>query len=290
MSGAGKGRVGRRAVADQRIDDDVRLLPETRCFRRCRRRTGGDGRQRAVVDRDEFGRVLRRRERRGDDQRHRLADKPHPVMSERHLVGHGDHRAVGVDERDVGRALRRRGMQHRAMAVGEIIGRGQHRDDARSGGGMRRVDRRDFGMGMRRAQDEGDCLARQVQIVAVAAAPGEKPLVLAAARRLADPGARRRRNSPIGHACFPTVSKNIFAEPRSRLPQFKVEASNHGAVQYCPGPPMLRLFKNLLIDETGATAIEYGLIAALIALAAISAITNIGKNLSTTFNTVATKL
>ncbi|HXC27992.1 MAG TPA: Flp family type IVb pilin [Stellaceae bacterium] len=53
---------------------------------------------------------------------------------------------------------------------------------------------------------------------------------------------------------------------------------------------MLRLFEKLLKDETGATAIEYGLIAALIALAAISTITNVGKNLSTTFNTVATKL
>ncbi len=50
------------------------------------------------------------------------------------------------------------------------------------------------------------------------------------------------------------------------------------------------LFAGLLADETGATAIEYGLIAALIALAAISAMTNVGKNLSTTFNTVATKL
>ena len=53
---------------------------------------------------------------------------------------------------------------------------------------------------------------------------------------------------------------------------------------------MPTLFKALLSDETGATAIEYGLIAALIALAAISAVTNIGKNLSSTFNTVATKL
>ena len=53
---------------------------------------------------------------------------------------------------------------------------------------------------------------------------------------------------------------------------------------------MLSLFRKLLNDETGATAIEYGLIAALISLAAISMITNIGKNLSTTFNTVATKL
>jgi len=53
---------------------------------------------------------------------------------------------------------------------------------------------------------------------------------------------------------------------------------------------LLRLFANLMTDERGATAIEYGLIAALIALAAISTITNVGKNLSTTFNTVATKL
>jgi len=53
---------------------------------------------------------------------------------------------------------------------------------------------------------------------------------------------------------------------------------------------MLGLLAKLFDDETGATSIEYGLIAALIALAAISAVTNIGKNLSTTFNTVATKL
>jgi len=53
---------------------------------------------------------------------------------------------------------------------------------------------------------------------------------------------------------------------------------------------MPRLLTQLFKDETGATSIEYGLIATLIALAAISAITNIGKDLSTTFNTVATKL
>lgn len=53
---------------------------------------------------------------------------------------------------------------------------------------------------------------------------------------------------------------------------------------------MRRTFATLLKDETGATAIEYGLIAALIALAAISTVTNIGKNLSTTFNKVATNL
>jgi len=53
---------------------------------------------------------------------------------------------------------------------------------------------------------------------------------------------------------------------------------------------MYRLLMQLLQDETGATAIEYGLIAALIAVAAVSVMGTVGKNLSTTFNTVATKL
>jgi pilus assembly protein Flp/PilA len=48
----------------------------------------------------------------------------------------------------------------------------------------------------------------------------------------------------------------------------------------------LKIFKN----EKGATAIEYGLIAALIAVAAIGAMTSIGTSLSTTFNSVSTAL
>jgi pilus assembly protein Flp/PilA len=43
-------------------------------------------------------------------------------------------------------------------------------------------------------------------------------------------------------------------------------------------------------DESGATAIEYGLIAALIAVAAIAAFQLIGTNLSGIFNSVATQL
>ena len=39
-------------------------------------------------------------------------------------------------------------------------------------------------------------------------------------------------------------------------------------------------------DESGATAIEYGLIAALIAVLIIGAVTTVGTNLRTTFNTV----
>jgi pilus assembly protein Flp/PilA len=46
----------------------------------------------------------------------------------------------------------------------------------------------------------------------------------------------------------------------------------------------------LLRDEGGATAIEYGLIAALIAVAAIAAFRLVGTNLSSIFYTVSTDL
>ena len=53
---------------------------------------------------------------------------------------------------------------------------------------------------------------------------------------------------------------------------------------------MRRLLTNFLKDESGVTAIEYALIAALIAVAAIAAFTLVGTNLSTTFSTIAAKL
>ena len=52
----------------------------------------------------------------------------------------------------------------------------------------------------------------------------------------------------------------------------------------------MTFFKNMLRDEQGATAIEYGLIAALIAVAAITAMQSLGNELSTTFNNVSTEL
>jgi pilus assembly protein Flp/PilA len=49
---------------------------------------------------------------------------------------------------------------------------------------------------------------------------------------------------------------------------------------------MVKFLKN----EDGATAIEYGLIAALIAVAAVTVMGTVGTNLSSTFQTVAGKL
>ena len=52
----------------------------------------------------------------------------------------------------------------------------------------------------------------------------------------------------------------------------------------------MKTIRNLFADKKGATAIEYGLIAALIAVAAITAMSSLGTNLSGTFNTVSSKL
>jgi len=53
---------------------------------------------------------------------------------------------------------------------------------------------------------------------------------------------------------------------------------------------MKNLVSRFLKDESGATAIEYGLIAALIAVVIIAAVTTLGDNLSTTFENVAGEL
>jgi pilus assembly protein Flp/PilA len=53
---------------------------------------------------------------------------------------------------------------------------------------------------------------------------------------------------------------------------------------------MKALIKNFASDESGATAIEYGLIASLIAVAMIAAAGTLGNNISNTFNNVSNKL
>jgi pilus assembly protein Flp/PilA len=53
---------------------------------------------------------------------------------------------------------------------------------------------------------------------------------------------------------------------------------------------LLKAICDFLQDQIGATAIEYGLIAALISVVIITAITVVGTQLSTTFNSVSTAL
>jgi pilus assembly protein Flp/PilA len=53
---------------------------------------------------------------------------------------------------------------------------------------------------------------------------------------------------------------------------------------------MHKFVSRFIRDESGATAIEYGLIAALVAVVLITALTTLGTSLSTTFNGVAGNL
>ncbi|MET3853074.1 Flp family type IVb pilin [Rhizobium sp. OAE497] len=53
---------------------------------------------------------------------------------------------------------------------------------------------------------------------------------------------------------------------------------------------MTKLVSRFLKDESGATAIEYGLIAALISVALIAGASSLGNSLSTTFNTLSNKM
>lgn len=55
-------------------------------------------------------------------------------------------------------------------------------------------------------------------------------------------------------------------------------------------PTMVAKFKEFVANQSGATAIEYGLIAALISVVIIGALTTVGSNLNTKFTSVATTL
>ncbi|WP_295631499.1 Flp family type IVb pilin [Novosphingobium sp.] len=52
----------------------------------------------------------------------------------------------------------------------------------------------------------------------------------------------------------------------------------------------MRLIENLLRDEAGATAIEYGLLAAFVGVALVTAMQSLGNSLTNTYNTVGSKM
>lgn len=64
----------------------------------------------------------------------------------------------------------------------------------------------------------------------------------------------------------------------------------HPKYPRCDKGMLMNKFISLMKDESGATAIEYGLLAALISIAAIAAMTAVGTKLSTTFSSVASSL
>src|SRR5438105_15476316 len=86
------------------------------------------------------------------------------------------------------------------------------------------------------------------------------------------------------------VAENPISKPRRDLRVWQeIDGMLHGSAAL-GGPGMFATLIKLFKNEDGATAIEYGLIAALIAVAAVTVLGTVGTNLSTTFNTVATKL
>jgi pilus assembly protein Flp/PilA len=63
------------------------------------------------------------------------------------------------------------------------------------------------------------------------------------------------------------------------------------ALPECPTlPAMIAKLRQFLADESGATAIEYGLIAAGISIAIIAVVNGLGTKLKTTFSSISTQL
>ena len=199
MRRLGKRRLGRVPVADMRLQRDIRrrLIPERgRIFPRGVARVG-HGRQRLVFHLDQLGRVLGDGDGLGNDEGHTFAAEAHApcrqhrvwagveelaaILVQQHRIGHGALECDRAEEREIGR--------YRVDAIRQQIGMGVHRHHARQSARGTRVDAHDAGMGVRRAQNIAAGLARQVEIVAVAAASGDQPQIFLAPRRRADANA-----------------------------------------------------------------------------------------------------
>jgi pilus assembly protein Flp/PilA len=89
------------------------------------------------------------------------------------------------------------------------------------------------------------------------------------------------------------IELNIFQpiEPNFKFIQSLKQGADLGTSEALePRRHIMKFIRNMFKDNKGATAIEYGLIAALIAVAAITAMQGLGNNLKKTFNNVATNL
>ena len=169
--GVGERGVGRVLVAHHQREGDVvrRLVPD-------RGRAGLDRvldidhrRQRLVVDLDQFGGVLRLRQRFGDDEGDAFADGAHFVDGEDRQRRAETFRPAHV----FGHRWRQR-----PELVGRDVGAGQHREHAVGGLGFGGVDALMRGMRVRRHDHDAVALPRQVEIVDVTAAAGDEARVL----------------------------------------------------------------------------------------------------------------
>jgi pilus assembly protein Flp/PilA len=81
------------------------------------------------------------------------------------------------------------------------------------------------------------------------------------------------------------VAKIVLA-----LPNPNESSAESLSIDAAKGVLQMTSLKRLLKDESGATAIEYGLIAALIAVVIIGAVQLLGTNITTQFNAIATAI
>jgi pilus assembly protein Flp/PilA len=96
----------------------------------------------------------------------------------------------------------------------------------------------------------------------------------------------------------PVTRRNLGSENRPVFPWLLSNSFNAVAMPGCDGSslritrsnPMTKLFARFLQDQSGATAIEYGLIAAGIALAIIAVVNGLGSNLNTKFTSINSSL
>ena len=180
VRGPAERRVGAGGIAGAPVETDVsrHLLRQdggAGCAGRLGRRHGG---KRLVVDRNEFRRIECLGVRFRHDQRHRFAGKAHFVGGEQRL-GRESERLTGLE---VGLDIGAQGLQ----PVGLGIRRRQYGEHAGRLCRRGRVDRRDHGVGMRGAQDDGMRQARDGQVVEIGATAGDEACVLTPLGGIAD--------------------------------------------------------------------------------------------------------
>jgi hypothetical protein len=201
-------RVLRRDVVDQRR---ALLL----------RRGGiGDGGQHRVIDFHFFRGIARLRQRLADHDGDRIADMAGFAVGEHRMRRHFHRRAV-------------LGMNHPAadqiadLVAGELRA-GEHREHARHGGRGFGVDRLDRRMGVRRADEIGESLARPVDVVGIVARAGDEAAIFLAAHRSADPG--RTHDAALmalPPGCAPRRSFLVTQQPCSLAPRSDLCPSSH---------------------------------------------------------------
>ena len=173
----GKGPLRGRAVAEAPVETEVGMVAvQLRGIGRERLQDVRDRRQRLDVELDQFGRVLGGVRAQGDHQRQRLADVAHPPGRE--------HRSRRREQRAAVLVLERQLAEDRAVVL--EVGGGVNPEHAGRAGGGSGIDGAQHAMGVGRAQDHRICLARQVDVVGVAAMARDQIRVFLARDRLAD--------------------------------------------------------------------------------------------------------